>query len=314
MPPLSRPPLLPPFSPSIKTSQSTVRKGLRGQNQPISPNLRLGSQSNGEFVQVPLKAENALQSVQQALQDVVETHGSTHPKCTALYNKLGNAYFREGNLAQAKECYQNAVSCDPCRGTASAYLNLGTIYWRMAEADRAMPMLKQALDCHEADLQAEGIQSLQNSSFAASVYYQMGLCHALQRDFDNASSFLKKSLAIYQRLNASVEEGKMLSAMGKVMTMKGDKQRAVAYHELSYRILASNQALTPVYLSNLAKAYEAVGETSKALAMYKEMLTIIQERDTTTRAATEQKVKQLMDEAEKLHNSGTSALSTPAVF
>jgi lipopolysaccharide biosynthesis regulator YciM len=141
----------------------------------------------------------------------------------------------------------------------------------------------------------------------------MGLCHGLQTDFDNALSFLKKSLAIYQRLNASVEEGKILSAMGKVMTMKGDKQRAVAYHELSYRILASNQAVAPVYLSNLAKAYEAVGETSKALAMYKEMLIVIHERDTTTRTATEQKVKQLMDEAQKQHDSGTSALSTPAV-
>jgi tetratricopeptide (TPR) repeat protein len=254
-----------------------------------------------------------MQSLEQALKNAVETHGSTHPKCAALYNKLGNSYFREDNLAQAKECYQNAVCCDPCRSTASAYLNLGTIYWRTAEADRAMPMLKQALDCHEADLQAQGNHSLLKSPFAASVYHQMGLCHALQTDFDNALASLKKSLAIYQRLKASVEEGKILSAMGKVMTMKGDKQRAVAYHELSYRILASNQALSALYLSNLAKAYEAIGENSKALAMYKEMLTIIHERDTKTRTATEQKMKQLMDDGEKLHNSGTSALSSSAV-
>lgn len=241
--------------------------------------------------------------LEQTLQEAVETYGSTHPKCAALYNKSGNAFFREGNLRQAKECYQNAVCCDPCQCTASAYLNLGTVYWRMSETDKAKQMLEQALACHELDLLSEGTRSLHTSTFAASAYHQIGLCHALENEFDRALTFLKKALAIRQRLRATVEEGKTLSAMAKVMTMKGDKQKAVAYHEQSFKILASRQALSAKNLSNMANAYEEIGEYGKALAVYKELRTL-QERDASDTAATEQKVKQLIEYEEKQQGLG----------
>ena len=274
-------------------------------NHPSSS--RSNSPTHDEKVSHTPQLDNTLISPEQSLQKAIAKYGSTHPKCAALYNKLGNAHFRDGRLSQAQECYQNAVCCDPCSCTASAYLNLGTVYWRMSDTAQAIHMLKQALACHEANLQGNQ-SSLRTSSFAASVFHQLGLCHALQKQFDNAVALLNKALAIRKRLNASVDVGKTLSALANVMTMKGDKQEAVAYHEQSYQILATHQAVSALYLNNLAKAYEDVGENGKALAMYTELLTIHgpESSDATKRAPTEQKVKQLMEHAERLHDLGTS--------
>jgi tetratricopeptide (TPR) repeat protein len=149
-------------------------------------------------------------------------------------------------------------------------MNLGTVYWSQGDVRKALKMLEQALASHELDLLKIG-KGLEDSPMAASVYHQLGLCHALKRDFGTAMTCITLAFKIRNFLGASVDVGKTLDAMGKICYLQGDFHAAQEHHKSAYRFLAASNAATVTVLQNLAKCYEATGDFSKAISVWQDV-------------------------------------------
>lgn len=257
MAPLLKPPPLIP-SPPIRTKQPAVGNKLpprpRTSSRSLSPSPRNRSRT---------LSMDPLKDLERQLQTSIQQKGHGHADTAALYNEMGNMHFRQGNRKAANDSYQQAILCHPTGPhAATAYMNLGTVYWSSGDAESALQVLQKSLDCSSSD---------EISPQVASVHHQMGLCHALQQDFLKAMHCMKNAYNIRKALNKTTDVAKTLDAMGKICYMQGELDAAIKHHELAYHLLNLTNAPTLNVLKNMAAAYEALGKDSKAIAIWKDL-------------------------------------------
>ena len=146
-------------------------------------------------------------AINKSIEQNIRDYGETHPTTVQLHIQMGNVCFREGSLVDAATAYRRAVdacSDDTPSGDylSTAYLNLGTVYWRSGQIPYAIHCLKQALQTHEMHVAQLG-QSLDESPTAASVFHQLGICYSLSEDWTNALDSLEHARSIRSRTAGS---------------------------------------------------------------------------------------------------------------
>jgi tetratricopeptide (TPR) repeat protein len=105
---------------------------------------------------------------------------------------------------------------------ATAFANLGTVYWSTGDVGQSLAMLHQALETYAfySAQQRKPVEGLE----VAGVHHQLGLVFAaLKEDFDKAVESLQKAFAIRKRATGarSILTATTVDALVKVYTMRG---------------------------------------------------------------------------------------------
>ncbi len=139
-----------------------------------------------------------------------------NPTSIRILNNLGNTYSAQGDLKNAADVYQRAISSPDGNNFAQPYYNLGNIYRDMGNTDKAIEEYKNAIevdpnfpfayqnlaviyanrgDLNNAAKMLEKVKKLK--PYDARVYYNLGLIYVVQNKRDlgleNLNSALKLS-------------------------------------------------------------------------------------------------------------------------
>ena len=190
----------------------------------------------------------------------------------AEYLKRGVEARGAGKIAEAIALHLKAVQADP--GFVQAHLNLIVLYGGAGKPDLAESHYRQALALNPD---------------SAELHYNYGVLSYDKGNFDAAAQAFRRALAInpdYAAANNNM--GQMLEQQGRLDDAIGFYRRAVAnrpdyglahYHlgrammrkkrpaeaVREFRLaIREETARTPVYLTTLAAAYAALGETAAA--------------------------------------------------
>lgn len=214
-----------------------------------------------------------IQTLVKTLPKHIRKNGATHASTAALYNEIGNAYFRTGQNDAAIKAYRKAVACEPGEQLVSAYSNLATVHWKQGQVEEAIHLLQQAWDFHKLLTLSSG-KSMQTSPTAANIRYQMGLCHSLSRNFDKALQYLEEAREIRVRIagtSSNVVVGRTMDAIGKVHWMRGDLESAMQCHAWALTCLTKLHAPTINTLQNIARVHMAAKKMEAAVSVLGEI-------------------------------------------
>ena len=103
------------------------------------------------------------------------------PGSGRVHNNLGNIYLRKGDYDRALQEYKSAVELKP--DLAEGYFNLGEVYSRRKEYDRAVEQYKTAIELNP-DL--------------IGAYYGLGIAYRGKGELDKAIKEWEKTLEIMQ--------------------------------------------------------------------------------------------------------------------
>lgn len=144
----------------------------------------------------------------------------------AAYERIGNAYYEQGRLAEARDQYQHALNIDLDRqntgNLASDYGNLANVLDGLGDLSGALKMNQESLDrFNEAGDKRGASATLDN---LGTVMIEMG-------DLDNAQKNYEQSLAMARQDGFRRGEFYPLSGLADVQAARGDLEGARAKYE-----------------------------------------------------------------------------------
>lgn len=202
--------------------------------------------------------------LKDAVQSSIRRHGYMHSQVGNTYNNLGNWFFRKGDWTRACHAYKSAAYC--CQvglHTADAFANLGAVYWRTGELDKAKPALQRSLEFYARFSHL----SSQTQLLVANVHHQLGLVYSLQGDFPNAIAALHRALFIRELYGTAAMVAKTMDAMGQINCLAKNYDSAIRWY-----IQANTKSRTVSTLENLAWTYREMGDLKQAARMYHDVL------------------------------------------
>jgi len=215
----------------------------------------------------------------------VDDPGLVHQqKIVSLAQSLkaeGDAYFHDGKLTEAEQCYRRAISIDP--GFARAYCNLGYVLKELGRYDEALSNL-----CQVVEIQPD----------IADAYYAQGTIFAALAKSEDAIAFFKKALELDPRLEFAhrdlclllVQNGRFIEAkeavligihylpasaefhffLGNLLHGESDFKSAVSHFQKTLE-LTPHRADAHV---NLGLSLQSLGDLDNALAAFDRALEI----------------------------------------
>lgn len=194
----------------------------------------------------------------------------------AAYLGMGEAYYRQGDQAQAQAAYQKVVDYyadrperRSIRPLNSLYYNLATIYVGQGKLDEAITSLKEALAIDKVD--ADALKLL------ATVYLRQGNYDEAAKSASEAVRYVPDFLEAYETLETAYgtmgRSDLQHYAQGMVSYSRGRYGDAVGLLEGAAQRLPNH---LPAQLG-LAMAYEKAGQRDKALVTFKTALELDKE-------------------------------------
>lgn len=271
------------------------RHGRTASNGGSSVHSLERSLSSSSFSPSVAAAENEqIRRLSKTIKRNVRDYGAKHASTVQLRIQMGNVCFRHGDLVGAANAYKKAVeACDsPGEPLATAYLNLGTVYWRSGEISYAIHCLERSLQVLEMvdtaaaassskppPQQQRGHTKTDESSSAtataASAHHQLGLCHSLNGDWTRAMASLERAKAIRSAAPAGngggggpIAVAQTVDAMGQVHRLRGEHEAALACHDRALALLSGvpgAAATTVATLLHVADAHAAAARPLDAL-------------------------------------------------
>jgi len=148
--------------------------------------------------------------------------------------------------------------------------NLGTTYWRMGNAEKAITYYQKALDMARAqkDRGNEGVW-LGN----------LGLAYSDLGEIERAIGYYEQALAIAREIKSKPNEGLWLGNLGSAYSDLGEIERAIGYYEQALAIdrEIKDKRSEGIDLGNLGNAYLNLGEIERAIGYYEQALAIARE-------------------------------------
>jgi len=182
-------------------------------------------------------SEEAIKLIKQAI--------AIDPNNPALYNSLGNVYFRQDNLDKAKEAYQTAYDLAP--DYVSACNNLANIYMEKNNFKAAEKYYKNAIHMNEDFPDA---------------HYNYATMLARQGNIDKAIDELQETLRIMPK------HARALGQLGHIYLDKGNYDKAVKYFQQS---LSVHKNYINIHFG-LGQTFFKLKEFKKAIEVFKEVL------------------------------------------
>ena len=141
---------------------------------------------------------------------------------------LGVLYGKRGELDRAEEMYRNALAIDEDlghkEGMANQYGNLGILYLTKGELDQAEEMFHKALAIDEDLGRKEGM---------ASHYGNLGILYRRRGELDRAREMYRKSLAIEEDLGRKEGMASDYGNLGILYADKGELDQAEEMYQKS---------------------------------------------------------------------------------
>jgi tetratricopeptide (TPR) repeat protein len=188
-----------------------------------------------------------------------------------VLGNLGLIYRRRGELDKAEEAHKKSLEINDkfglLEGIASQFGNLGNIYQIKGELGKAEEMHKKALGISEELGLLEGM---------ASSYGSLGAIYGIRGELDKAEETLKKALEIEKKLGRLVGMADDYGNLGVIYQKKGDLAKAEEMFKKSLAIAEKLGLLEGMANSygNLGVIYWTRRELDKAEEMYKMALEI----------------------------------------
>lgn len=203
-----------------------------------------------------------------------------------LADSLGNAadmhklYLNKGNIQQSIDLPEGALASylkgievtdlpsfpDPQAGKAHAYNNIGTLYKKKGEIDKALGYYQKAL-AYQPDT---------NSTLPAILHSNLGEVYRLQNNFALALEHYQKSIRAYTVTGNAHLIDVPLENIGILYGMQGQHQKALEYLLQALEISKRNKDMKGICYSevNVGDAYRQSGQYAKALYHLGEALAI----------------------------------------
>jgi serine/threonine-protein kinase len=226
------------FSDTSETRWADEATQAGGRAVEMNPNLAAVQMTLGSIHVDQGKFDVGLQELEQA--------AKLDPRSADVHAALAEAYRQQGRLADAKNEFQTAMDLDPDN-------------WRW-------PYLLGALQIDSGDL--EGAEENLKAALAktpdnARVLYDLGIVYRKQNRLAEAQEVLQRSVALDARANPTTE-------LGNVLFQKGDYAGAIEMFQRATQISRSKYDAW----GNLAAAYAADGERSKADEAYRKAISL----------------------------------------
>ncbi|TYP93681.1 CHAT domain-containing protein [Fodinibius salinus] len=191
-----------------------------------------------------------------------------------LYNSMGLASRRKGNLDQANRYYQESLPFSKKSGDSLligvVYSNIGKVQQARGHYSKAMQRFKQSLPY------LRGIN--QNRNFATSLSNISSIYEELSL-FDKALEYVNRSLEIHKENGNVYELCSSYNQLGSVQQSLGNYDQAlISYNKsLDYSHKAGTPKQTASTLNGIGLLYKRLGKYDKALDYYRQSLTIKKE-------------------------------------
>ena len=97
-------------------------------------------------------------------------------------------------------------------GMASDYCNLGNVYLKRGDPDKAEEMYRDALEINDEIGHKKGM---------ASDYCNLGIVYKIRGDLDKAEEMYRKSLRVFQKFGNKVMVDKIVELLKEVEKLRG---------------------------------------------------------------------------------------------
>jgi tetratricopeptide (TPR) repeat protein len=228
--------------------------------------------------------------------------------------KLGDNNEFKGELVKAKTFYEQAMTAylqlDSIRLVAEAKNDIGRIYEKLSDYDKALKYYLDALKLREKINDKKGIassfnsvgliyyyqgsyknatkfysqglqivQAQKNDIGIATIYNNMGLSYEKQKQYDSAIFYYTQSLKHYERIQNNYGLSKCYLNLGNMFYIKNDLKNAEKYYFQALNIkkeLDDKMGLINTYIS-IAVLYQKNQQYAKAIEYVSESITISNE-------------------------------------
>jgi len=199
------------------------------------------------------------------------TKGDLFAAAIAL-NNLALVHQRVGAFSDALNFYENYRFLSDYMGNhedvALATLNIGQVYFRMAEHQQALDYLSQALDFFAGPDGNPYLQSLALDNLGK-VYLQIG-------NYQRALDFFERALALRTLEDNPKGRADTLQRLGEAYAALGEPRKAIDYYRqsLDIRQTAVDRYREALTLDQMGLALARLGLLDDALASHKQALEI----------------------------------------
>ena len=215
-----------------------------------------------------------LQQLQQTL--------AANPNDASALNKLGEAFFRAGQYAEAEQVWQKSLAIREKElspdhpNLATSLNNLAEVYREQGKLAQAETLYLRSLGIYEKALGAEHPMVATSLNNLAALYY-------IQGKYAQAEPFYLRSLAIDEKSTGQNSPdvagdlnnlAQLYSSQGKYQQAEPMLQRSIAIAE---QTLGKNHPDLAVSLNNLASLYKSQGKYQQAEALYQRSLAIVEQ-------------------------------------
>ncbi len=216
-----------------------------------------------------------LSQAEKQYQEMLEFagEGKLEAQATAFGN-LGLIYWTRGDLGLAEQVHQKALKVNQqlgnLKGVASQYGHLGLIHGTRGDLEEAEQLCQQALQIHEQLKNREGI---------AIQYTNLGVIHRIRGDLDLAEQMHLQALEIHKQVGGCRDMASSYGSLGLNCLARGDLDAAEQMLQQALELhkqLGRRQDMATDY-SGLGLTYRRRGNLMLAEQMHRQALQINQQ-------------------------------------
>ncbi len=216
--------------------------------------------------------EKAYDFAQQAF-TLSKTIDNTYGKAEALYNMATYSAITKDYVASINyylEALQDFIILDEERWEAKTYLELGMVYQRKFEYEKALDALYKAMNIFE---------KIDKNKKLADTYNQIGGVYYDQENYDKASEYFQKSLAVWVKIGDDKGLAALFNNVGEIYRLRGDYYNALEFfnNAISISQKLNLQDYLAINYDNVGKIYTEIGGYDSAL-FYLDKSLIINQR------------------------------------
>lgn len=186
-------------------------------------------------------------------------------------NNIGNILSEQGNSSGSLEYYKKALAIDEelgiKQGIAVEVNNIGGIYLKQGNTAKALEYYEKSLKLNEEIGDKYGL---------ATAHRSIGSVYELKGNESLALEYYKKELSIFEELKMPQGVASSQNTIGMFYLGQGDYQQALSYCQ---KANATAKGLGAIAIQEkscecLYRAYKTLGNKSKALSFFEEMITL----------------------------------------